>query len=59
MGPSQFPLFLLPAQGSVLVVANAGVAGLSLCCTLVYWVGVATLIAVGKGGKGIGVYGRC
>ena len=50
MGLSWLSLLLLPAQGSVIVAATAGVAGLSLCWSLVYWVEVATLVAAGKGG---------
>ena len=48
MGLSWLPLHLLPAQGSVVVAAAACIADLSLCWTLVYKVGVATLIAGGK-----------
>ena len=49
MGLSQLTL-LLPAQGSVMGMATTGIAGVSLCWTLVYWVGVAMLIAAGKKG---------
>ena len=59
MGLSQLPLLLLPAQGSVMVAATKGVTGLSLCLTLAYLVGLATLTAVGISGQGISMYGRC
>ena len=44
------PMLLLPARGSVMDVVTTGVACFSLCWTLVDWVRVATLIAVGEGG---------
>ena len=43
-------LLLLFAQGSIVIVATAGIAGLSFCRALTDWVGVATLVAVGESG---------
>ena len=45
---SWVPLFHF-VQGSIVIVATAGIAGLSLCRALVYWVGVATFVAARKG----------
>ena len=43
-------LLWLLLQGSIMVVATTGIAGLSLCRAFIDQVGVATLIAVGEGG---------
>ena len=45
----QLSVLLLSAQGSIVIVTTAGIAGLSLCRALVDWVGVAKLVAVGEG----------
>ena len=51
-------MLLLPAQGSIVVVGNTGITGLSLCGAFVGWVGVATLVAVGEIVRASGMYGR-
>ena len=47
----------LPAQGSEVIRATACLALLTLGWTLVYGMGITTLVAAGKGSKGISLDG--
>ena len=58
MGLSLSPV-PLPAQGSEVIEATAGVALLTSCWALTWGMHVIALVAVGLGGKGIGMDGGC